>query len=249
MGNGPVERNDEGRLPMSTNVGIITEGPVDRILVRPLLKCIAAGKAGCSGPLFDEDYSERVTIRKRGHGGVLEMVRNLVDVLEADPPPYDIVVILLDRRTLPVQERIKALIRGKDRFVLGIAIEEIEAWWLADRKDTLAWADLKEADLEDGARFCRDHKTGKHDRGRYKAEEDPNPKQTLDEITRISGKFDRCYGEDSEDLARDFVQRYWEKAAPIDQIGSQCPKGFGSFQKDVTNEFRAAKARTRGLRS
>jgi hypothetical protein len=226
-------------------VGIITEGPIDPILAWPLLKCIAREKAGYAWPLTNEDYSETLPIRKRGHGGVLEMVRKLVATLDVEPPLYDVVIILLDRRTVPVQEEIKKLIRGKDRFVLGIAIEEIEAWWLADRKNTMEWANLDEADFEDDSRFCLDHKTGKPDWRKYKAEEDPNPKLTLDEITLISDRFDRRYGEGSVDLAHDFVGRYWEKAAPIDQIASQCPKGFGSFQKDMTNEFRAARARSK----
>jgi hypothetical protein len=67
----------------------------------------------------------------------------------------------------------------------------------------------------------------------------------LDEITRISKKFDRCYGEGNVDLAEDFVREHWQKAAPIDQIVTQCPIGFGSFQKEITNEFRAAKARAK----
>jgi hypothetical protein len=245
MDYGSVRRDGGAWFAMSTRVGIISEGPIDPILVRPLLERIARKKAGYTWPLTNEDYAETLPIRKRGHGGVLEMVRKLVAILDAEPPRYDIVVILLDHKTAPAQDEIKTLIRGKDRFVLGIAIEEIEAWWLADRKNTLTWADLKEADLGDDARFCMDHKTGKHDRRKYKAEEDPNPKLTLDEITRISDKCDRYYGEGSVDLAEEFVLGHWGNAAPVDQIASQCPQGFGCFMREMTNEFRSAKARAK----
>ena len=73
-----------------------------------------------------------------------------------------------------MQEEIRQLIAGHARFVMGVAIEEIEAWWLADRRNTLAWAHL----VPRPPAHCR------YAAADYHAESDPDPKATLDELTR-----------------------------------------------------------------
>ncbi len=175
-------------------------------------------------------------MRKRGHGGVLDAVRRLVEVLDGSGPvpPFNhaCFVILLDRRTQVVQERVRDLIRGRDRFVLGVAREEIEAWWLADRVNTLAWSGLGEP-LPQQLRYARQG---------YHAESDDAPKQTLSELTEASDRFDRVYGEGRVDLARDFAENYWQGYARLDDMRGQCPDGFGRFDDDLANLFRRVKA-------
>ena len=184
------------------------------------------------GPLAAHDVAEIFPIRKRGHGGVLETVRALVRVLDTEFFEHACFVIVLDRRTRPVQKEVEKLIHGKDRFVLGIAIEEIEAWWLGDRTNTLAWSNLRDrlpADCRYAAR-------------KYQAEADDFPKKPLDELTRLSDQFDRFYGDGNLDLAAEFAEDYWRSHARLAEITTQCPEGFGRFQDRMTNRFRQVKA-------
>lgn len=69
---------------MSTKIGIIAEGPIDHALLPPLLERIARDRAGYDWPVAPDDVAEIFNIRKRGHGGVLETVRRLVDALESE---------------------------------------------------------------------------------------------------------------------------------------------------------------------
>lgn len=219
---------------MSTKVAVIAEGPIDFVLLSPLLAQISQKKAQFRWPVLPDDMAEILPIRKRGHGGVLEKVRALIKFLNHDPLGYDLFVILLDRRTQAVQSEIKKLIRGKQRFVFGIAIEEIEAWWLGDRTNTLAWSGFTNS-LPTGCRYevaC------------YHAETDRRPKKTLDELTRLSERFDRVYGDGDMELAQQFANDHWVRNASLGEIASQCSQGFGKFQEKMINAFRAAKART-----
>jgi hypothetical protein len=141
-------------------------------------------------------------------------------------------VILLDRRTRAVQKEVEKLIRGKDRFILGIAIEEMEAWWLGDRTNTLAWSSLKN-NLPTTCRYAK---------WKYRAEQDDSPKRTLDELTRLSDRFDRYYGEGNVDMAMEFAKDYWQSGARLHEIATQCPEGFCRFQDRMANRFRRVKA-------
>jgi len=219
---------------MSTKIGIIAEGPIDHVLLPELLGRISQDKADFGWPIDTEDVAELFPVRKRGHGGVLDAIRRLVKALNTQYYDHACFVILLDRRTRAVQQEIRKLIRGKDRFVLGVAIEEIEAWWLGDRTNTLAWSGLRDRLPE----HCR------YGARKYKAERDPGPKKTLDELTRLSNRFDRHYGEGNTDMATEFAEDYWRHDARLDEIASQCPKGFGPFQKKMTNRFRQARDRS-----
>jgi hypothetical protein len=214
-------------------IGIITEGPIDYVLLDPLLSRIAQDKANFSWPVVPDDVAQYFPMRKRGHGGVLKTVRSLVRALDRRYFEHAFFVILLDRRTEAVQAQIRRDIRGKEgRFVLGLAIEEIEAWWLGDRTNTLAWSRLQNR-LPAHARYAA---------RRYRAEGDDAPKRTLDELTRLSDRFDRVYGKGSVDLATQFAQECWRSNARLDEIAGQCPKGFRPFQRRTTRAFRQAKA-------
>ena len=142
-------------------------------------------------------------------------------------------MILLDRKTKSVQQQIRKLIRGNPRFVLGIAIEEVEAWWLGDRINTFEWTDLTADELPPECLYGQP---------KYKAENDKMPKTTLDHLTRLSQRFDRYYGEGNLDMAMEFAEEHWARSASLDQISSQCPRGFDRFQRSMINAFRRARA-------
>lgn len=224
---------------MSTKIGVITEGAIDYTLLPALLSRIAKVKVGLTWPVASDDLAELFPIRKTGHGGVLEKIRALVEALDTEHFDHHCFVILLDRRTRPVQEKIAKLISGRDRFVLGVAIEEIEAWWLGDRTITLAWAELRDT-LPENCRYAAQQ---------YQAEADDHPKRTLDELTRVSDRFDRYYGEGNVEMATEFAENFWKEFAHLDEIGAQCPQGYRPFQREIVNRFRPLlpkKSRKRG---
>lgn len=219
---------------MSTKIGIIAEGPIDHVLLPALLTRVAQERASFRWPLDAEDVAEIFAIRKRGHGGVLKTVQRLVKALDTQHFDHACFVILLDRRTRHVQNRVRRLIQGRERFVLGVAIEEIEAWWLGDRTNTLAWSALTNVLPTDCRYAIAD----------YHAEADSDPKQTLDELTRCSERFDRFYGDGNLDLAREFAEDYWRSYAHLNEIEGQCPRSFAPFQQEMTTQFQRCRGRS-----
>lgn len=172
---------------MSTRVGIITEGSIDEILLPPLVEAVAHKRAGVSWPVHAEVAAEILQIRKRGHGGVHVSVEQLVKLDDHGGLAHlDFFIVLLDHKTRDAQERVLENIKGRSRWFLAIAIKEIEAWWLGDREKVLAWAGIKEASLPKGCRYAVQ---------KYSAEKDSHPKQTLNELTELSHRFDRVYGQ------------------------------------------------------
>ena len=159
---------------------------------------------------------------------MLEAVRKLVQYLDQNvDAKYGFFVVVLDKRTQHVQEEIKKIIGGTNRFVMGIAIEEIEAWWLADERNTCQFLGLQKheyAHLRYGMQS-------------YSAETDDNPKKTLHELTELSSKVDRLYGSGNSDLAADFAQDYWQDYANLAAIEQHCPKGFKPFCANTTQAF------------
>ncbi len=224
---------------MSTKIGVISEGPIDHVLLPPLLSHIARTDAGYNWPIMAGDVTEPFNIRKRGHGGVLETVKTLVEFLTKDSLGYSFVVIVLDRRTKEVQQEIRKLVAGNAGFIFGIAIEEIEAWWLGDRTNTLAWSGFTPETLPACRYKLRDSK------GRlvYAAEKGPEPKNTLDEITERSRKLEYRYGDGNTELASQFADDHWTPNARLDEISAQCPNGFGEFRKQACQGFRASRQR------
>jgi hypothetical protein len=220
---------------VSTKIGIITEGVIDDLLLPALLERIARDRAHFTWPVMPDDLGQIFPIRKRGHGGVVDVLQRLVTFLERNPPTdHAFFVILLDRRTRYAQEAVKKLIRGKSLFIVGIAIEEVEAWWLADRENTLAWLDLPDYSQND----CRYWNKG------YRAEEDDKPKLTLDQLTMLSERLDRRYGHGNKQLAEDFAE-IWKETAKLSVIEHECPMGFKPFCQEVT-EFLNREKKSRG---
>ncbi|MBI2926501.1 MAG: DUF4276 family protein [Verrucomicrobia bacterium] len=217
---------------MSTRVGIIAEGPIDLALLPPILRKLAEERAGVSWPVQIADAFEWLQMRPRGHGGVWMAIRRIVRVLQHQPEmPYAFIVILLDRRTQKIQKKVRKLIAGKDRFVLAVAQEEIEAWWLGDRTNTLAWLDFRNPPA--GTRYAA---------ADYLAERHDKPKRTLHELTEQSARLDRVYGEGNLDLARDFAER-WDGNVRLKEIETQCPQQFPPFCRETTQAFRRTKSR------
>jgi len=219
---------------VSAKVGIIVEGSIDEILVPPLLERIARDRAGFTWPTIPDDLADIIPIRKRGHGGVLDAVRRLVRCLSDIPlTEYAFFIILLDSPPAAVHRRLRRLTQGKPRFVLGIAIREIEAWWLADRRNTLAWLRLDE-EPRGKARYWA---------ASYKPENDHHPKRTLDELTVLAPELDQHYGHGNTELAREFAEDYWRGSAELDAMERSCPRGFRPFCRDTTEALRAERAR------
>ena len=214
---------------MSTRIGIIAEGPIDHVLLPPLISSVAKEVVGARWPVLPGDVSELFPIRKTGHGGVLEKLRKLVEVLKTDPLGYAMFVIVLDRKTSAVQAEVKQLVRGNSRFVVGIAIEEIEAWWLADRTNTLAWVGHTHTTLPP----CR-----YNDADGYSAEKDADPKRTLDELTEFSARLEYRYGYGNVDLAENFVDNFWKLNVRRQEMLAQCSRGYGRFERELANALR-----------
>ena len=170
---------------------------------------------------------------KRGHGGVFRTVKALLGVLQdaSWTSEYALFVVVLDARPTKVVQAVRRSVQGKPNFVFGIAIHEIEAWWLGDRRSTLQWLRLTPAAV----------RKARYGALRYKAENDPAPKRTLDELTMLSTHLLVHYGAGNLELARSFAET-WQSSAHVGQIESQCPKGFGKFSKDATDGLKRAKA-------
>ena len=216
----------------ATRIGVIAEGPIDHVLVAVLLERIARDRAHFTWPVLPDDAAQGFPVRKRGHGGVLDAVRRITAVLSQSSlyADYSFFIVLVDRRTKAVQKEVRKLVSGTGRFIMGVAIEEIEAWWLGDRGSTLDWCGLGNR-LPGSARYAQ--------KG-YVAEKDRAPKKTLDELTDLSPELDRRYGEGNAGLAMEFAD-IWKGTAKLADIETQCPRGFGKFCRVATNALRSAK--------
>lgn len=215
----------------AARVGVICEGPIDRALLAALLERIARDRAGFAWPTSTDDIADSFRIRERGHGRVVEAVKRLIEVLSRSPCRSEaFYVVVLDRRTRPAHKAVRKLLRGRGQFIFGTAIEEIEAWWLADRRSTLGWAGLDDP-LPRDMRYSKAH---------YVAERDQDPKRTLDEVTEQSPKLDCRYGRNGNlGLAEDFADT-WRQTAKLADVEAQCPRGFGPFCRAVSREFTRA---------
>lgn len=214
-------------------IGLLCEGLIDLQLVPPLLQTIARTRADVRWPIQHFNAVEQIGIRTGSFGQIPKAVRKLVHLINLPPwSECEFFVILLDHRTRTTQKEIRRLIRGHSKFVVGIAIREIEAWWLGDRANTLGWLRLAEHSLA-GLRYGR---------AGYRAESDDAPKRTLDELTIHSSDCLAQYGKGNLQLAIDFAN-VWRNSADLNQIEAQCPIGFRPFCRDSLNEFRAARRR------
>ena len=216
---------------MSFPIAFIGEGRIDKELVGALLSRIAEERCGFTWPVDVHEEFPELRIRKTGHGGVHEKVSRLVKLLNAGTQTqYHLCVIVLDRRTRPAQRRVRQSISGKPVFILGIAIEEIEAWWLADRQNVLQWLCLEDDDIAE---------LGYGDSA-YNAERDNSPKATLDELTRLSQECDRHYASGNLDLAMDFTES-WKEFANLAIIEHECARGFAPFSSALQEALARAR--------
>jgi hypothetical protein len=200
-------------------IGLLCEGEIDFALVPALVQRIARSEAGIRWPVRPDDVVEQVGIRKGGYGQVKKAVERLCSLLDQGVyADYAFFLVVLDHKTRQTQTAVKKCIRGTGgKFVMGIAIYEIEAWWLADRRNTLEWLGLAGTDHE-----------GRYWDNGYTAEDDTDPKSTLDELTRLSPTLQSTYGDGNTQLAVEFAD-LWNSRAELGQIKTQCPKGFAPF--------------------
>jgi hypothetical protein len=207
-------------------IGLLCEGEIDAALVPALVQRIARTEAGIRWPVRPDDVVENLGIRKGGYGQVQKAVQKLCILLdEGHYADYAFFLVVLDHNTRRTQTAIKKCIaarRSGNKFVIGIAIYEVEAWWLADRRNTLEWLGLAGAEHR-GRYWDQD----------YCAEDDADPKRTLDELTRLSPTLQSRYGDGNTQLAREFAD-LWNSRAELGQIRTQCPKGFHPFCRKAT---------------
>lgn len=212
-------------------VGIICEGTTDEPLLEALLRRIGEVRAGITWNLSVDDLTEVLPVRKTGFGGVVGRVKDLVKALGGlDPPRHDVYVILLDQRTKQARRDIRRAIQGKPRFILGVAIREIEAWWLADRVCTLEWLGLDDSDVAALG----------YEAGIYRPERDRDPKKTLDRLTQASDRVAAHYGDGHTGLAEEFAE-LWCEQANLDVIEHECSKGFAPFSRESERKLRRAR--------
>jgi hypothetical protein len=219
------------------NIAVLCEGSIDLELLSALIGRIARTRAGIMWPVRVLDAVE-VRYRKGGHGQIVRALKHLRDCMNEEPwSDCGVFVVVIDERSGPARARIRRLIRGNGKFVFGIAIREIEAWWLADRKNTLEWLRLSE-DSIGGLRYAT---IG------YRSERDDAPKRTLNELTGQSDKLETTYGEGNTELAREFAS-IWNGNADLDQIELQCHRGFRPFCREAAETLRRESRRMRPRR-
>jgi hypothetical protein len=206
-------------------IGLLCEGDIDLALIPALIQRIAYDQVGIRWPVRPDDVVERVGVRRGGFGQVQKAVERLCGLLGQSPfDQYDFFLIVLDQKTRKSQSAIKKCIKGiSRRFVIGIAIMEIEAWWLADRRNTLEWLGLAHEPAPTHTYWAK----------AYRAEKDRNPKQTLDDLTKLSPTLRSTYGDGNTQLALEFSD-LWNSRAELGQIRTQCPRGFAPFCQATT---------------
>lgn len=215
------------------NIGLLSEGPTDVELIPALLKRIASLRTSIHWPLNVRNSLSEVRVRTGGFGQVVKGVRRIIERIHEEPfCEYSFFVVVLDDGAAEARARIRKLIRGNNKFVLGIAVPEIEAWWLADRENTLEWLQLADAQIQE-LRYGREN---------YRPERDDNPKRTLDELTFISEAVSGTYSEGNAGLAHEFASA-WKDSANLDQIENLCSRGFRPFCQSTTAAMRRAASR------
>jgi hypothetical protein len=208
-------------------ISLITEGDIDRALI-PCLLAEIAKRVGVTWPLTVDEFQE-TQIRKRGFGAVLDGVRLVIEQMEAGTYARpDVLVVVLDhRKTQAVVDEIRRLTRSMDWIAIGIAVEEIEAWWLADQNQVLAWLEISR---EDARRVGYSES--------YSPERDHDPKQTLHLLTQASNKILFNYGRGSVTLAEEFADVAWKNWADLESMVFKCPRGFAPFAERMRSLLR-----------
>jgi hypothetical protein len=210
-------------------IEFICEGPIDSVLLKPLISAIAK-ISGVSWPVNPSEDLQTSYIRKSGFGGVQKRIEAILKMISkgiyARP---DILVIAIDHyKTENVREIIKDLIAELDFCVLAIPVQEIEAWWLGDRMQVLAWSGLNE-------NFASKIGYGPG----FSPESILKPKVLLNKITEISDRIQCIYGNDgSLEVAEDFVDLAWNQQVNLESIKFNCPQGFVPFFEDIENSIK-----------
>ncbi len=211
-------------------VSLLSEGDIDLVLLPSIIREIAR-QNGVNWPLNVDEDQHIAHIRKTGHGAVLKKLAVIIgDYQKGRYVKPDMLIVVLDhRKTQMVVDELRRLVQGCDWTVIGVAREEVEAWWLADRKQTLGWLGLSEE-----AAVAADYGPD------YAPEKDEYPKRTLNRLTDCSHAVDSLYGDGSVALAESFVLSAWNQYVDLDSLRVKCPKGFAPFQADVSRRVRAS---------
>lgn len=131
---------------------------------------------------------------------------------------FDAVVVVIDRDAKPNERRRQALEKGREAaagdydvsVAVGVAIEEIEAWMLADETAIAGALGVENVPQQRAP------------------EKDKDPKRTLNELLEVQNTAGVS--------RRAFVQRIAAQAR-IDELRRRCPKGFGMFADDVATHL------------
>ena len=216
---------------MSLRIIFIGEGDIDSILVSALISRVASDRCGFTWSVPVDDDLVEWRSRKTGHGGVARKLKAFLELRNRGQlGEYDLCVVVLDQRTATAKKEVRRLARGREDVVFGVAIHEVEAWWLGDRTSTLAWLRLAAGEVA----------PLRYDGASYSAERDTAPKQTLNELTRRSEAVDTVYGDGNVELALEFAAG-WATQAHLSQIEHQCPKGFRPFAEALERGLKRAK--------
>jgi hypothetical protein len=209
-------------------VGVLCEGSIDLPLIAALLQRIARVRGRIRWPIQPTDAIEAIRIPKKGFGQIEKALKHILANGD-ELAKYEFLIIVLDEKTRDTQARVRQLLRGKRNFALGIARREIEAWWLADRRNVLEWLGITEKHVV-GTRYGQP----------YDAESDDSPKRTLDELTNLPlARVQSTYGDGNTDLALEFAES-WVENANLGSISTACPSGFAPFLRRVEAFFHAA---------
>jgi len=208
----------------------ITEGAHDEPL-HALITRVGSDRADLSWPIRPEDLAQYMTRPKRGHGRVLHALRCLAAYAQGlktrrqefkGLPDFEFLVATLDNRA-PEKAECRTL-AGQLDGVLGIAIEEFEAWILSDRQSILSFLSVPQGAFDSCVGSIP-----------YRPERDQNPKATLDCLCEGS---DWGVGWDAV-IASQFAEE-WARCADIDALETNSPRGFKPFSKALAVRMRRA---------
>lgn len=204
----------------------VTEGEHDEP-IQALIRSVAQEKAGLTFPIRQKDAVRFIERPRRGFGRVQEVLKDIAGFRDektrrgekdGDILNYDVLVALIDKRAKN-REKCKSYARKLDA-VLGVAIEEFEAWILGDLPSIKTWLGVD----KEGVESCGITPS-------YRAEKDKNPKATLKCLVTESAFS--C-GWDS--LVASQYAMEWQPQ--LDKIEAQCPRGFKPFARQLSSHMR-----------
>jgi hypothetical protein len=209
-------------------VYFVVEGEIDAILLSAIVRQVAK-TVGVRWPVIPEWDKKTISVRKTGHGGALEKVRRIAsDYCSGIYERPDILIVMIDhRKTEEARSEIAELCRNLDFVILAFPKEEIEAWWLGDRQQVLAWLNLSERTAT-----SLGYHPGISTEGML------DPKSVLSSLTAESDSVDQIYGNGNIYLAEDFVENAWSNHINIHEVISSCPLFFRRFFDELCSAIR-----------